>query len=196
MGKTSREQVKSMALKLFRSKGYHATSMRDIAAALQVEASSLYNHIDSKEALLHATCFEMADRFITALDEVNDIYFNASEKIRVAIRNHIQILADNLDAAHVFLYEWKHLSEPQLSDFKLLRDRYEAGYRIMVQQGEQEGVFEERDSKFAVLTILSSINWIVEWYKPEGKMKPHQIADKLTDFILNGLAKEKIIINI
>lgn len=185
-------QIIEVAQKLIRANGYHATGMRDVAKALGIEAPSLYNHIESKHAILEETCFELAAQFITALAEVNDIYFNAEEKLRTAIYNHINILTENLDAAYVFIHEWKNLTEPKQQEFMRLRDEYEAGFREIISTGISEGVFKESDKKFAALTILSSLNWIIEWYKPSGSMTPKEIAAKLSDFILSGLTKEKI----
>lgn len=187
-----RQLIIDKALELIRKNGYHATGMRELAKAFDMEAPSLYNHISSKEEILQETCFGMADKFITALDEVNDIYFNGEEKLRMGIRNHIEILTANLNATHVFLYEWQNLSEPYLSKFVELRHQYQDGYRQIIMTGEKEGVFKESDIKFATLTILSAINWVIEWYRPDGKMSPKEIAGKLTDFILSGLKKEKI----
>lgn len=185
-------QILNEALKLIRKNGYHATGMREVAKSMGIEAASLYNHIESKEEILRITCFTLADKFITALDDVNDIYFNAEEKLRMAIKNHIEILTQNLDAAYLFLYEWKNLSEPHLENFKKMRDRYEEGFKEILSTGEDEGIFKESDKKFAALTILSSLNWIIEWYKPSGSMTPSEIANKLADFILSGLTKEKV----
>lgn len=182
-----KKQILLAAQKLIRENGYMAASMRDLAKQLQMEAPSLYNHIESKEEILSDICFDMADRFVTAMQEVNDIYFNADQKLTTAIRNHISILTENLDASHVFLHEWKNLNEPMLGRFKTMRDQYEEGFRVILQTGIDEGIFEENDVKFAALTILSSLNWIVEWYKPDGSMTPNQIAEKLTSFILTGL---------
>ncbi|MFT6743530.1 MAG: hypothetical protein ACJAR8_000068 [Bacteroidia bacterium] len=74
-----------------------------------------------------------------------------------------------------------------LEKFIANRNSYEAGFREIVQTGIDEGVFNETDKKFAALTILSSVNWIVEWYKPDGNLNAEQIAEKLSDFILSGL---------
>ncbi len=189
---TSRkEQILHVAAMLFSKKGYVGTSMRDIAEHMEIEAASLYNHISGKEELLHSICFSMADFFIQNIEEVNDIYFNGEEKLRMTVKGHVSILADNLPEAHVFLKEWKHLSEDNLTAFIKLRDIYENGIQEMLQTGIQENVFQEVDKRFATYTILASVNAIVDWYKPEGGMKPGEIADKLCDFILTGLKKEK-----
>jgi TetR/AcrR family transcriptional regulator, cholesterol catabolism regulator len=187
-----KEQILQTAAKLFREKGYASTSMRDIATELGIEAASLYHHIKSKEEILETICFAMADRLINAINEVNDIYFSAEEKLRMAIKNHVQIITQNINQSAVFLHEWRSLSEPRLSEFKKLRDAYENGLKEILEAGVNEDIFDDVDQKFATLTILSTVNWINEWYKPEGSMNAEQIAQKLSDFIMGGLRKKLV----
>lgn len=187
-----KQQIQQAAAKLFRHKGFEATTMRDIAAALNIEAASLYHHIKAKEEILENICFGMADKFLTALREANDIYFDAEKKLTMSIQYHVQIITDNLDESAVFLNEWKSLPEQSLQRFKKLRDQYENEFRVIVSDGKNEDVFEDVDEKFAALTILSAVNWICQWYNPEGKMNPGEIADKLSQFILSGLRKKMI----
>lgn len=185
-----KDQIIATALEMMRKLGYQGTSMREIASALQIEAASLYNHIDSKEEILKETCFIMAARFNSAMAEVNDIYFNAAEKLAMAVKNHVRILTSNPNAGWVFIHEWRFLSEPHRKEFIKLRDKYENEFIEILRNGETEGLFNEVDHKFAVLTILSSLNWIVEWYRPDGEMNPEEIADRLTGFIMSGLRKD------
>ena len=187
-----KEQILAASAALFRTKGYAVTTVRDIAQALGIEASSLYSHVKSKEEILETICFTMADKFLQGIEEVNDIYFNATEKLRMAILNHVKLLTNNRDASAVFLHDWRHLSEPRLSDFKQLRDRYENGFYQIMDDGEKEDVFDDVDKKFAVLTILASVNWVNEWYSADGKMSPDEIATHLTHFILTGLRKKMV----
>jgi AcrR family transcriptional regulator len=186
---TRKEQIFTVAREMIRQNGYQGTSMREIAGALQIEAASLYNHIAGKEDILRETCFGLADRFLNGIAEVNDIYFNAEEKLGMAVRNHIQILTQNLDASWVFIHEWRNLTGHHKTEFIALRDQYENEFMKILENGEQEGIFNEVNNKFAVLTILSSLNWVVEWYRASGAMSPAQIAEKLTEFILTGLKK-------
>lgn len=187
-----RDQLVEAAARLFKQRGYASTSMRDLAAEIGVEAASLYHHIKSKEELLEQICFGMATKFEMAINEVNDIYFNAEEKLRMAIRNHVRILTENVDHSAVFLQEWRNLTGPKLSEFKELRNAYEKELRVIIHDGINEDVFGQVDEKFAALTILSTVNWINEWYNPQGKMSPEQIAGKLSDFILGGLRKKLV----
>ena len=187
-----KQQILNVTAKQFREKGYAASSMRDIATELGIEAASLYHHIKSKDELLQTICFGMADKFITALEEVNDIYFNAEEKLRMAIHNHVQIMTENPDQSVVFLNEWRSLQEPHLTGYKKLRDQYENEIRLIIEHGRDEDIFADVDTKFATLTILSAVNWIYQWYDPNGSMTPSEVATKLSDFILGGLRKKLV----
>jgi TetR/AcrR family transcriptional regulator, cholesterol catabolism regulator len=187
-----KEQILQTAAKMFKDKGYASSSMRDIATELGIEAASLYHHIKSKEEILETICFTMADQLNAAIAEVNDIYFNAEEKLRMAIQNHVSIIAANIDQSAVFLHEWRSLSEPRLSEFKVLRNAYEKEIKVIINAGINEDVFEDVDQKFATLTILSTVNWINEWYNPQGKMNATEIAQKLSDFIMGGLRKKLV----
>lgn len=187
-----KEQILQTSAKMFKDRGYASTSMRDIATELGIEAASLYHHIKSKEEILEIICFGMAHKLTAAIAEVNDIYFNAEEKLRMAIKNHVQIITENISQSAVFLHEWRSLSEPRLSEFKALRDDYEKGINTILAEGINEDVFADVDQKFASLTILSTVNWINEWYNPAGKMNASEIATKLSDFIMGGLRKKLV----
>lgn len=184
---TRKEQIEKTATALFKSKGYAATSMRDLANALGIEAASIYSHIRSKEEILQRVCFKMADEFFDALDAAESMESSATVRLQRAIAAHVQVLTQNTEASAVFLHEWRHLSEPLHSNFLALRDKYEARFREIIRQGIQRGEFTVPDEKFAVLTILSALNWIHTWYKPEGKMTPTEIAENLSEMLLNGL---------
>jgi AcrR family transcriptional regulator len=185
-----KEQIIKVSSRLFKEKGYMGTSMRDIAGELDIEAASLYSHIKSKDEILDEICFTKADELIKSMEEINDIYFNAEEKLRMAVKAHVKILCNDLDDSSVFLHEWRHLDKPRKEEFKMLRNRYEGGFRKILQDGEDENIFETVDKKFASLTILSTLNWITEWYKPEGPMSPEEVGENLCNFILTGLKKK------
>lgn len=182
-------EILEIAQRLFCENGYAATSIRDIAKAANVEPASLYSHINGKEELLDRTCFMMADKFLTGIDDVNDIYFDAAQKLKMAVDTHINILTNHLDASVVFQHEWRYLSDERKAEFIELRNKYEEGFRVIVQTGIDEGIFNEVDVKFATLALLSSLNWIVEWYDKDGDLTPSEIADRLYQFVLTGLKK-------
>ncbi len=186
---TRKEQVRKKAIHLMKFHGFSGLTMRLLAKELGIEAASIYNHIKSKDELLETVCFEMAKEFEIAVLEVNDIYFNATEKLRMLITEHVRILCSDLDASTVFMHEWRYLPEDSRLEFVEKRRHYEQEIKQIIQLGIDEGDFDDIDTKYAVITILSSLNAIVEWYNPNGPLKPIEVADRLYNFIVKALMK-------
>ena len=186
--KNRKQQIEEKATTLFRERGYAATSMRDLAQVLGIEAASLYSHIKSKEEILQKICFRMADEFFEAWKDVESVQTSASDKISKAAIAHVKVITRNTDASAVFFNEWRHLSEPHLSDFLAMRDDYEGRFIQIIKDGMASGEFEQVDAKF-MLTILSSLNWTHNWYKPGGSLTPKEIGVRLSNLVLNGLKK-------
>lgn len=189
--KTSRkEQVILHATEMFREKGYAATSMRDLATSLGIEAASLYSHIKSKEEILQKICFGMAGEFIAGLDEVDHLDISASEKLRRGIISHTKVIAKDLAASAVFLNEYRYLSETYLQDFLLLRINYINRFKRFMEQGMKDGEFGEIDKKMAVMTIFSSLNWMPNWYTPASQQDQERVSNQLADLLINGLKQQ------
>ncbi len=184
-----KEQIHSTARNLFREKGYAATSMRHLAAELGIEAASLYSHIKSKEEILQQICFELAEEFLSATEELQKKKLSAKELLRKAVSAHIRIITKNMNSSVVFLHEWRHLSEPFLSDFKLMRRRYENFFLNILSKGEKEKVFKVENEKLTLFVIFSAMNGIYEWFTPKGKLQPGEIAEQMTEVFLNGILK-------
>jgi len=187
---TRKEQVIRSAAALFREKGYAASSMRDLAQKLGIEAASLYSHIKSKEEILQSLCFDMAAEFRKSLAEVESKDVSATEKLRLGIVGHIQVMAKDLVASAVFMNEHRHLSQPYLRDFLLLRINYINRFKAIIEEGARTGEFkDEIDKKLAVMTLFSSLNWMPMWYDPSSKIVPTDLGQQLADMLVNGLKK-------
>jgi AcrR family transcriptional regulator len=182
-----KEHINSAARNLFRERGYSATSMRDIASTVGIEVASLYNHIDSKESMLQQICFTMAEKFLAIIPLVKHLQERPEEQLKEAIRLHVLVITSHADESAVFVHEWKHLSEPHLSAFKKMRNNYEGFYRDLIRRGEELGLFKNIHEKFVMMVLFSSINWLYDYYKPNGKLNPSQISDIITGIFLNGI---------
>ncbi len=187
--KTNRkEQIHNAATYLFKEKGYLATSMRDLAKLLEIEAPSLYSHIKSKEEILQKICFDAAEAFFSGLKGLDRDNISAKTRLEAVIHSHILVICSNLDSVAVFLNEWRHLSSPYYEDFLKMRRQYEQEFRKHILYGVENGEFKVRDVDFAVLTILSSLNWTYNWYQPDGKMTPEEIASNLSEILIKGIS--------
>ena len=183
-----KEQVIRKAAELFKDKGYAAASMRDLAQLLGIEAASLYSHIKSKEEILRSLCFDMAAEFRKSLEEVEKQNVSASEKLRRGIIGHIQVMAKDLTASAVFMNEHRHLSQPYLRDFLLLRINYINRFKTIFEEGVRTSEFKSTiDKKLAVMTLFSSLNWMPMWYDPSGLIEPIELGVQLSDMLVNGL---------
>lgn len=185
-----KEQVIRKAAELFREKGYAASSMRDLAQKLGIEAASLYSHIKSKEEILHSLCFDMATEFRKSLVEVEKLNVSASERLRLGIIGHVEVMAKDLTASAVFMNEHRHLSQPFLRDFLLLRINYINRFKAMIELGVKNGEFKSTiNTKLAVMTLFSSLNWMPQWYDPGSVIQPLELGQQLSDMLVNGLKK-------
>ena len=184
-----KEQVIRKAAELFREKGYAASSMRDLAQKMGIEAASLYSHIRSKEEILQHLCFDMATEFRKSLCEVEKQKGPASEKLRNGIVGHIEVMAKDLTASAVFMNEHRHLSQPYLREFLLLRINYINRFKNIIEEGIASGEFKPIDKKLAVMTLFSSLNWMPQWYDPHSNLVPADLGQQLSDMLVNGLKK-------
>ncbi|OEJ99467.1 TetR/AcrR family transcriptional regulator [Roseivirga misakiensis] len=187
--KNRKQQIEETATNLFRERGYAATSMRDLAQVLGIEAASLYSHIKSKEEILQKICFRMADEFFEAWKGVESENSSFAAKMKKAAIAHVTVITKDTAASAVFFNEWRHLSEPFLSEFLTMRNDYEGRFIQIIEEGINSGEFETVDTHFTMLTILSSLNWTHNWYKPQGSLTPDEVGTRLSELILNGLKK-------
>ena len=187
---TRKEQVIRKAAELFKDKGYAAASMRDLAQLLGIEAASLYSHIKSKEEILQSLCFDMAAEFRKSLEEVEKQNATSIDKLRNGIIAHIQVMAKDLTASAVFMNEHRHLSQPYLRDFLLLRINYINRFKAIIELGVKNGEFKSTiNTKLAVMTLFSSLNWMPQWYDPGSVIQPAELGQQLSDMLVNGLKK-------
>lgn len=184
-----KQQVISTSERLFSQKGYLATSVRDLAQELNMEAASLYSHVKSKEDLLWNIASRCADEFFSAVEPISKEEVLIQEKLTRMIVAHIEVIARNLNASSVFFREWRHLSEPRKSQYSERQSEYELIFRKVVRQGIEENLFKHYDAGFSTRTILSAINWTHTWYRPDGDLSPREIGEQLSEFLLNGLIR-------
>ena len=184
-----KDQITNVATNKFREKGYRAVSMRELADFVGIEAASFYNHFDSKESILKEICFRMAHEFFNGLGSVLKNESSPDKMLSLAIMSHTKVITENTDASAVFFHDWRYMSEPFLSEFKELRMKYENIFREIIRNGITKKIFTKQDETFLVLTIFSTLNWVYEWYDPNGKFTPVQIAENLSNMILNGIRK-------
>jgi AcrR family transcriptional regulator len=189
-----KRQILDAAERLFSERGYHGASMRDLARELDLKGGSLYSHIDGKEELLWRVLERAASEFLGALQPIVDIPASPTARLRAAIHAHIRVITSNLDASTVYFHEWKFLAEPRRSAFLERRDHYEQLMRGLVAEAVASGEFSSVDPKWATLLILSAVNWLYQWYRPDGPLSPDEIAERFIEMIFQGMQRPEALL--
>ena len=180
-----REELTRIAARLFAKQGYQGTSLADLAEELGVQKPSLYHHIAAKEDLLWEVAREGANAFHAALDAV-PADAPATERIRLALRGHLAVVAGQLDIATVFVREWRYLEGERHEAFVAERRRYEERIRELFREGvEGSELRTDLDVPTAALLFLSAANWAYTWLRPGSDTD--QLADRLYGALLDGM---------
>jgi len=182
---TRREELTRQAARLCAQEGYHGTSIGEIAEAHGVQKGSLYAHISSKQDLLYETMLEGARAFHAGLDAIDD-ELRPSEKIRLALRSHLRVVADQLDVATVFVQEWRYLEGARRDEIIGERRRYEERIRALFREGRDLGELRsDLDDATAALLALSASNWAYTWLRP-GR-DTDELADRFYALLVDGM---------
>jgi TetR/AcrR family transcriptional regulator, cholesterol catabolism regulator len=182
---TRRDQLTREAARLFAERGYHGTSMGDLAEALGVQKGSLYSLTGSKQQLLFETMRAGAAAFHAALDAVPDDRA-AVERVRLALRGHLRVVAEQIDVATVFTREWRYLEGDEREQILAERRRYEERWRTLFREGvESGGLRVDLDVGAAALLVLSAANWAYTWLTPARDTD--ELADRFTAILVDGI---------
>lgn len=184
---TKKDAIVTKAAALFRKKGFAATSMRELAETVGVEAPSLYNHIGSKSEILQVICFKVANEFNNHMVEVASSSASALNKLEKVIRFHIRMIMEEYDEVFVADHEWKQMEEPFLSNFLTQRKSYENTMIIIISSGIKQKQLRKIHPYVAVLTILSAVRGLEGWQRHKKNVTPLQLENDMVDHLLNGL---------
>ena len=190
---TRKDVIITKAAKLFREKGFSATSMRDLAEHVGVEAASLYNHISSKAEILQEICFKTANNFMSHIEEVDATpNKTAIEKIQAILRFHIKQMLDNYEEVYVSDREWKHLTDPYLSNMQSQRRAYRQRIALVIEEGIRRGEIKPIDAPTAVLIMLHAISGIESWHRSKKKIPGELLEDNMVQILVDGLRKQAL----
>jgi AcrR family transcriptional regulator len=185
---TRKSEIHAAAARLFGEKGFAASSVRDIAHAVGIGAASLYNHIGSKDDLLVEICFRCAHTFINGLEDIENSCELPVDKIEALIRLHIDIALGDKSSVTVFNDEWRHLPEPQLSEFLQLRRKYETAYLSIIREGIRSGKLRQTSPNLLYQHILSSLRWLHTPGIGKARLSKQEVTEQITSMIIKSIS--------
>jgi TetR/AcrR family transcriptional regulator len=170
-----RQEVLREAAASFNFKGYHATSLTEIATSLGVTKAALYHYFPNKNSLL-AACFEQAmDVAFASLERGRKQGKNGRDRLVLTISGYVSQLIDELNCC-VVLMEEQALEPGDRAKLVRQRDRFERALRALVKEGIEDGSVVPCDPKLAIFVILGAMNWVPKWFKPGGAWTPEQLT--------------------
>ena len=183
-----RKEIIDAAAAIFQEKGYASTSIQDVADAINILKGSLYYYIKSKDDLLFEVIQEVHQGGVANLEVSKNTDGNALQRIRSFVATHITYNVENLAKMTVFLHDFRALSPDRRSEIIEERDLYDHHLRTLVEEGKDEGsVRADIDPKMAAFSILGSVNWMYQWYKPEGPKGIDEIAAEFAEMAVDSV---------
>ncbi|MFE4523761.1 TetR/AcrR family transcriptional regulator [Cytobacillus firmus] len=189
-GQERKTEILDAALTLFVKKGFHGTSIQDIADASGLTKGGLYHYLKSKDEIL----FLLHDRFIcegiSKLQLIEKESLSPKGKLLKLLMAHLEIIHDYKDDITIFYKEWGNLPEENFKIVKKKRTDYANIFIKVLEEGKVEGIFNVEDSKISMFYILGASNFMYHWYEPQGERPLEDLARIYLNIITNGILKD------
>jgi TetR/AcrR family transcriptional regulator len=180
-----RTEILHAALRAFRERGYHGTTLEDIADQLGIRKTALYHYFPDKEAILYACHRESLAELSRILTGAR-VLESPHERLAFVIREHVRVMTDTLEGSPL-AFEVTALAPDRQREVIAARDKYERALRRMIEDGIAAGDFRTTNPKTAVFAILGAINWIARWYRPDGALRADELGTQFAEHLLGGL---------
>lgn len=178
---SKRDEVIEVASRLFSLKGYTATSLQEIADEVGLHKTSLFHYFRNKEEILMEVMNISFREYTEILDDsLKDSHISSEEKFRLALEEQVAVICKYKHYINVALNEIKSLSPENRGKYTRTRNDYGEHFENIireVQADEQSNLFNGLDPKIVNLGILGMCNWIIKWYRKDGKLTPKEISD-------------------
>jgi AcrR family transcriptional regulator len=183
-----RQEIIDAAAAIFKEKGYAGTSIQDVADAVDILKGSLYYYIKSKDDLLFEVVQEVHRGGLANLEKGKEIEGSALERIRSFVVRHMTYNARNLVKMTVFFHDFRSLGPERQAMIVEERDLYDQYLRGMIVAGQKEGcVRSDVDPRMAAFSILGSMNWMYQWYRPDGSKPIEEIAAEFAEMAVDSV---------
>ena len=186
------DDIVSAAAKIFRTKGYHAATVRDIADEVGILKGSLYHHFASKEELLYLVVKEPIAQMYRTISEIAAADATAAEKLRRAISAHLEAFDRHYPHLFVYLRERESVKRRFREMIGFSPKEYERCWQQILREGIENGEFRpDLDIQVTSYGMLGMLNWSYKWYDPQGRLSVREVAEEFATLALAGVAADQ-----
>jgi AcrR family transcriptional regulator len=182
-----RVEILKSAAAAFRTRGYHGTSVDDIAQTLRMTKGSLYYYFKNKEEILFVCHDHTLDLLLKVLRDIQASGQSPADKLREVIVVFVGLMTEELHGTAAVTLDLKELSPPLRRKIIAKRDRFDRAVRRIIREGIDQGIFRAIDPKVTTFAIMGGINWIPHWFNQSGKANAREIGVAFADFFVAGL---------
>lgn len=186
----ARNRILDEAAALFGESGYDKSSLNDVAVRLGVTKAAVYHYFGTKQAIYEGITIRTLEGLAERVNAAVDAAEGAQEKLRAFMISHASYFEENYWGFVCMLVGYGGMTNPSMiSEINQIRVDYESVLRKIIKDGVAEGCFVDVDVTVASHSVLSMLNWMVRWFKPNGSKRAHVFAGEYYDIVTKGIVR-------
>jgi AcrR family transcriptional regulator len=183
------QEVLDVAARMFAANGYRGTSLNDIGEALGMNKASLYYYVRSKEDLLHRLILRAGRRLRDVSQDPEVARLPAVAALERLVREHCRVAFEHRQELSVLVQQREHLELEALGEVAARERAYMNRLKAVIGRGIAEGALRPINTSIATQFVLGTVNGLLRWYRPKGKVTREDMADEVWRFVHGGLAR-------
>ncbi len=181
-----RKEIMRIATKLFANKGYDGASLSELAAEMDITKAALYHHIENKEEILQVICDEVLEKQMKETRKLQKSNLSPRDKLKWFIREVVRGVTEDQDVMRVYFESANSLGPEARAKVQKQKKAFDKVLELILREGAEKGYFNIHDFKIAVFVIQGACNFGYQWFQPNGRLSPEDIAEEIIYILERG----------
>jgi AcrR family transcriptional regulator len=181
-----RDAVLRAAVRMFNQRGYHTTSLDDVASSLSISKPLIYHYLGTKDQVLFECLRIGLKRLREAAEEAAALQGTGLDRLKIFLRRYAQVIMDDFGRCVIRTGD-EALAPESRARFRALKREIDQALRSFVQEAANDGSAQISDVKLTAFAFVGALNWSARWQNPEGELPPGEIAERLVDILVRGI---------
>ncbi|HEX7784385.1 MAG TPA: TetR/AcrR family transcriptional regulator [Sphingobium sp.] len=182
-----RQAVLRAAVRMFNARGFHATSLDDVAASLNISKPTIYYYLGNKDQVLLECLTRGLGELAQAAEQVREAEGSGLDRLRAFLMLYAKVNMDDFGRCVIRTGD-EYLAPKNAEQFRILKRRIDGVMRALITEGIQDGSIRAGDVKMIAFTLAGALNWPARWHHADGADSPEQIARSMIEILTAGLA--------